>query len=562
MNDKHIIEFQSAVNTFSDQYQFMLKENCKLDEEITDLWSALLKTRNHSIIHNLVEQATGLDSSQLDSSLQKIDDIIKSKNYRVIFRYMCHLPMNTIDIVELNQADYKLQVILNKIIEVKTVDITLKSQIITDLINWLIYGYHTLWSDLLFDYLSVVDHNLFLTIIDLNSPDLLLDYLETLILFDCNEKVKKSLKFLAHSKLLSTKKFTTTQATRMIWISYYAGLDSNIYNLLSQTLSNEDIVELQAYNIIVKYKLDNAAAMNKSTLLMLNNSTLFMSEVKNKLWGDFYSIPNKLNEITISLSQEIEHKSVINPNFEKNIPLTQYPEAKLLYQIKPNNTQCTNCSSILVKDKPFKVLGYNKKKDKVETSVIHKLPYCPSCEKIYTYHNLTEELKKLLLGHHINVLLDPVDYKAKTKNVNTPTSNTRSSGTVTKSLTTKNDKVPEFLQRFITSTPTSTVNLSLTKKIPSQSATQIELNDETELKKLGYQITGLTRQQRWKILQTKAIPKIPLKTIVYTIANHIRLRKNQKNGETKFAYSISEWEHDLGRLKKEYYRSDFIWPKY
>jgi hypothetical protein len=85
------------------------------------------------------------------------------------------------------------------------------------------------------------------------------------------------------------------------------------------------------------------------------------------------------------------------------------------------------------------------------------------------------------------------------------------------------------------------------------------LNQNSELKKLGYQITGLTRARRWTILQN-AVPSLGLKKVAYTIAYNIRLRKGQKNGLTKFSYAIGEWEHDLDRLKKIYYKKDFTWP--
>jgi hypothetical protein len=86
--------------------------------------------------------------------------------------------------------------------------------------------------------------------------------------------------------------------------------------------------------------------------------------------------------------------------------------------------------------------------------------------------------------------------------------------------------------------------------------------EESNLRRLGYRITGLNRLQRWDILVRKVIPRLPLKEIVYTIANNVKLRKRQVGGKDKFAYAISEWEHDLKRLKQEYYKSNFTWPQY
>lgn len=85
------------------------------------------------------------------------------------------------------------------------------------------------------------------------------------------------------------------------------------------------------------------------------------------------------------------------------------------------------------------------------------------------------------------------------------------------------------------------------------------LKELSDLKKVGYQITGLNRQKRWDILR-KAVPQLGLKKVAYTIAYNVKLRKGQKDVLKKYSYAISEWEHDLSRLKKEYYKKDFTWP--
>lgn len=85
------------------------------------------------------------------------------------------------------------------------------------------------------------------------------------------------------------------------------------------------------------------------------------------------------------------------------------------------------------------------------------------------------------------------------------------------------------------------------------------LNEKSDLKMMGYQISGLTRARRWEILE-KALPKLGLKKIAYTIAYNVKLRKGQKNGLNKFHHAITEWEHDLAKLKKLYYKKDFNWP--
>ncbi|MDP9477111.1 MAG: hypothetical protein M3R38_15755 [Actinomycetota bacterium] len=90
-----------------------------------------------------------------------------------------------------------------------------------------------------------------------------------------------------------------------------------------------------------------------------------------------------------------------------------------------------------------------------------------------------------------------------------------------------------------------------------------DFRPETELHVLGYRITGRTREQRWRVLVTVAVPRLGLKEVAETIAGHCKGRKRQRNGRERFSYAIAEWEHDLDRLKRELYpghRPRFAWP--
>ena len=47
------------------------------------------------------------------------------------------------------------------------------------------------------------------------------------------------------------------------------------------------------------------------------------------------------------------------------------------------------------------------------------------------------------------------------------------------------------------------------------------------------------------------------------IARLCRERKRQGHGRERYAYAIAKWEHDLARLKREYYdraSEPFRWP--
>lgn len=98
---------------------------------------------------------------------------------------------------------------------------------------------------------------------------------------------------------------------------------------------------------------------------------------------------------------------------------------------------------------------------------------------------------------------------------------------------------------------------------PSFSNNPIEdslFSEQSELNKMGYRISGITRDERWEVLR-RAIPALGLKKVVNIISANVRLRKRQKNGEEKYQHAIAEWEYDLSQLKKKYYYDGFKWPE-
>jgi hypothetical protein len=99
---------------------------------------------------------------------------------------------------------------------------------------------------------------------------------------------------------------------------------------------------------------------------------------------------------------------------------------------------------------------------------------------------------------------------------------------------------------------------------PGGGASSVELRNETPLRQLGYQITGTSRGERWRILTEAAVPQLGLREVAYTIAENCCRCKRQRGGRERYEYAIGEWEHDLARLKREYYGAGygarFHWP--
>lgn len=97
---------------------------------------------------------------------------------------------------------------------------------------------------------------------------------------------------------------------------------------------------------------------------------------------------------------------------------------------------------------------------------------------------------------------------------------------------------------------------SSAKKVVEDSA----FSEQSELNKLGYRISSVSREDRWEVLR-KAVPILGLKKVVNIISANIRLRKRQKNGEDKYRHAITEWKYDLNQLKEKYFFDEFKWPE-
>lgn len=71
------------------------------------------------------------------------------------------------------------------------------------------------------------------------------------------------------------------------------------------------------------------------------------------------------------------------------------------------------------------------------------------------------------------------------------------------------------------------------------------LNEESELKKLGYS-SSLSRVERWNILKNKAIPKLGKVKVESHIRWLIKMNINRANRSN----AVNEWQYDLEKLSK------------
>jgi hypothetical protein len=76
------------------------------------------------------------------------------------------------------------------------------------------------------------------------------------------------------------------------------------------------------------------------------------------------------------------------------------------------------------------------------------------------------------------------------------------------------------------------------------------LNPESQLHKLGYNVSKLNKEERWRILKYKVLPEMSIEAVISAIEFNISLRE----GYSKFASAVSAWKYDI-QILQEYKRT-------
>ncbi|XKE93948.1 hypothetical protein LG326_12300 [Metaplanococcus flavidus] len=341
-------------------------------------------------------------------------------------------------------------------------------------------------------------------IIQRNEPSLIRKYLRLLLVFNLKEKVHESINYLLDVEWgFLDASLVKTDFEFFLWYSYLFNLEEKMLeksNLSLKWYSNKS-KELFLYFIIKKEKKINSDLF-KMNINRFKNSTLLM---------------NFEQELILKkISQDMESKSLIETK-TYNLPIyiinkSDYPEFNAKYSLSKEYVKLP----MYKKENTQQVYLYTEAEVLISKS--RQLAFLYKEDFI----RLMKE-KNPLIFKTANLNYEPLKDKIKNEKFTWPS----------------------------------------TEISPKESSSQNEeksLNETSELKKLGYQITGTTRSQRWQALE-KAVPKLGLKKVVHIISYNIKLRKGQKNGLKKFSFAISEWEHDLTKLKKHYYKQDFKWPE-
>lgn len=356
------------------------------------------------------------------------------------------------------------------------------------------------------------------------NKTLIKKYLKVLLMFDLMHELKSSLITIIDSQWYKLEsRLNDKDFAFLLWYSYLFGFDEDLidYSKISLKSFNKEIIELNLY-----FYLNDAIRINKEILALkieeFRKTSIFNSNEKKlvieKIKKSLTDKPN--NETAAALEPKQKPEKAVVKRRPYNNKLYVIDEKNVNHFINKYKLKRTNVYLPL----------YKGLRDSIATGYTDKMAFAsPDNSKVF----LTRKEVKQIMNENGNLTPKVREY----------------TDSVSRDEKKKKKEIKNAFEWPVTEI--------YQQKHDRQDSI---LNDKSALMVMGYKITGLTRQKRWEILQ-RAVPKLGLKKVAYTIASHIKLRKGQKNGRNKFSYSISEWEYDLSKLKSVYYKKDFNWPQ-
>lgn len=530
-------KFNEGLNTALyafDQLEILYRE-IKTENEI--LWKVMLDNGNIAIWNALFTAMVDNRNDSTNIIIKIIRQLLEHDKYSLAVDGLKHLLRVPSHEAPAEFFQESVSFILDNLFSMNISDLDEMDRLSMEMMTWMKKISGSELGEIVHEYLHYNKVKLNQLIADNNSPDVILTYLSTLLAYDLYSPLRDMMKYLLDEEWpFLDSKIQEEQFAHFLWISSYLSMDAVMLersNKCRRFIEQVNVPEILLYKIFCDAKdtwEDGDQTTSENIVGLMNQCSLFEEFEKEKLWEEVIRFIEK------------QEKAADVPQFDSNMK-----KVSSIWQIKNSTDHCPHCSqSKLIKEK-FLVNGYKKKSEQPQKQVVFELLICDHCQRIYSYDSMNKSLNRALEPYRINVNLDPIEYppkKVATKMVATPKN--------TELKTHANQKVNGYFAWPSTEAQES----------KGASGREGNFKEETDLHRLGYKITGLNRRQRWEILVRKAIPKLTLKEIVYTIAQNVRLRKSQAGGKTKFAYAISEWEHDLNRIKQEYYKSNFTWPQY
>lgn len=375
--------------------------------------------------------------------------------------------------------------------------------------------FHTSWNLETTGFLKSEFSSIQNQVISTNMPEVIVELLKCFLYYDLDHELGELMQTIIEEEWsFLDDNIDKREYITFLWYAFYFGLDNNLIDASKTCKSylNDSSAEFLLYKRYGDLLAGQSGSSEISELREIRNKMKHFDEIEEA-------------KIFLTLDKLFQHI----PN-QESIPVTDK-----VFQIKPKTENCPTCMNQRLILKHAKIYTYLNPKFENQVGLVEgNFLFCSKCNYFFGRHDLLLNLRQHANPNHILSILHPKDYPPKEKKESV------------KLMDPNSFKWPS------------------THAEESRGIHQTDSNfqDQTALNRIGYKITGLTRIKRWDILSRKAIPTMTLKEIVYTIAMLVKVRKSQKGGKTRYAYSIAEWEYDLQKLKEEYYKRNFTWPNY
>jgi hypothetical protein len=325
-------------------------------------------------------------------------------------------------------------------------------------------------------------------------------------------------------------KMNQKDVIKLLWYDFLLNKDKQVLGLseTNEKLLDQNLAEVELYGLYRKIiaGLLNKKLVNSQIKDLKEKITLFNLEERNKMFNTLNIIDGKkskkakMKEDIDEISHvSIKPKKIRKIGFVVKLPTESHIMPGTGIALQEEWIELAIYKDIYLKEPikyvKAKVLNYNEK------------------SRVFVTEKLIQEIKKAAGKNRVDIR----DFYENNQ----------------KQIQSKHLTITTTTDQPFTWPSTEVKGLNQNKEEKSN------FNEESELKKLGYQITGLTREKRWRILET-AVKTLGLRKVANIIAQNVKLRKGQKNGKKKFVYAITEWEYDLAKLKQNYYKNNFTWP--
>ncbi|WP_223702722.1 hypothetical protein [Sutcliffiella deserti] len=501
----------------NNKQQMELEKTNLMDSTLQSLFSYMLKNTSFKAIQLFLAEN---NEDNITNRLELAHKLLKQGEYDFVLNWSKHIiSLQFSDTIDVKKWTPIIIEVLNQIMdkEYGVIEERNKKYLsVLQFIHDLIYSeYH----DVIFDYLERFYDYFHDLIMDNNEPIIILKYIDCILDYNHKEIFSKIMNNLVDDWLFLDANVSETEFTRILFYSYLNELDIELVN--KAKIGREFLLlhspEINLYNTLY-------SIINKETPYQIGRDRIEDLKLKQTIFNENHfkwiseKIYQQLSKLQTNFLDEVKQEVVI-------LEQQSLKRTNQLYYI-PNTIMkvYTDLINYLIKENVILNLYKNKQDFIVRKEIVVDSLFSQNTGKHYITEDMVKEINK-----STNLWFD----------VREP---------ISESVFQENNlalfKWP--------STEISEATSPLSEK---------ELRNNSDLKKIGYQITGLTRQKRWEILSKKAVPQLGLKKVVYTIAFLVRGRKSMKNGLIRNRNSITEWEHDLIKLKQSFYNKDFNWPK-